>query len=424
MTAFEYDPTRLEFQLDPFPIFKTLRDEHPAYWNERLRFWVLTRWDDVWNAASDWETFASNPAHYGECEGEPTELMPRWMMDFGIFYLDPPRHDRMRSLLARTFTPRRVEALEPIVRRLSRQLLGQVAGKGSCELMREFAAPLATQVIGALLGVPEADRWQFRLWAEKIEQRHPSVSEEAAEREQREAVEAIRAYLAELVEQRRTRPTRDLLGALLEAEIDGERLTDEEVVGIGYQLMVAGNDTTASLIANGAVRLAEHPAQRQGLVDDPTGVRNAVEEMARYDAPTVQSPPRITTRPVRLHGREIPRAAPVVLAWMGANHDERQFPGAERFDVRRSMKRHLGFGHGLHFCVGASLARLEARVAFEELLRCAPAYELAGEPERWASSWLRVLGVVPIEFDAEHALASLGERTLGSRSLSGDADVQ
>jgi cytochrome P450 len=121
--------------------------------------------------------------------------------------------------------------------------------------------------------------------------------------------------------------------------------------------------------------------------------------MARYDAPTVQSPPRITTRPVELHGREIPKGSPVVLAWMGANHDERQFPDADRFDVRRRMKRHLGFGHGLHFCVGASLARVEARIAFEELLRFAPDYQLDGRPERWASTWLRVLGSVPIAFD-------------------------
>ena len=254
--SFEYDPTRIDFQRDPFPIFKTLRDEYPAYYNERLRFWVLTRWDDVWSAASDFATFASHPDHYGESEGEPTELMPRWMMDFGIFYLDPPRHDRMRNQLARTFTPRRVEALAPTVRTLARALLTRCAGEGACELMHDFAAPLATQVIGALLGVPEADRWQFRLWAEKIEQRDPATPVALAEREQREAVDAIHAYLADLVVEQRARPAEGLLSALLSGEVDGEPLRDEEVVGMGYQLMIAGNDTTASLIANGVVRLA------------------------------------------------------------------------------------------------------------------------------------------------------------------------
>lgn len=399
--SFEYDPTQPEFQRDPFPLFRQLRDEHPAYYNERLRFWVLTRWDDVWNAASDHETFASDPANFGSQDSaqEPTELMPRWMMDFGIFYLDPPHHDRMRNLLARTFTPRRVEALAPIVRGIARDLLADVAEAGRCELVHDYAAPLATQVIGALLGVPEEDRWQFRLWAEKIEQRDPATSVEVAEREQRDAVDAIRAYLTELVAKQRVQPGDGLLAALLEAEIDGDRLRDDEVVGMGYQLMIAGNDTTASLIANGAVRLAEHPDQQRALAEDSSGLRNAVEEMARYDSPTVQSPPRITTRPVTLHGRTIAKGQPVVLAWMGANHDERQFPDAGRFDVRREMKRHLGFGHGLHFCVGASLARLEARVAFEELLRFAPDFTLESEPQRWASVWLRVLGSVPIEFD-------------------------
>ena len=394
--SFEYDPTQIEFQLDPLPVFRTLRDAHPAYWNERLRFWALTRWDDVWNAASDWETFASDPDHYAETDSEPTELMPRWMMDFGIFYLDPPRHNRMRSLLAKTFTPRRIDSLEPTVRDLARRLLTDVRDAGRCELMHDYAAPLATQVIGALLGVPAAERWQFRLWAEKIEQRDPAISAEVAEREQRDAVADLATYLAELVATRRARPANDLLSALIAAEIDGDRLSDEEVVGMGYQLMVAGNDTTASLIANGAVRLAEQPEQQKLLVDDPSGIANAVEEMARYDAPTVQSPPRITTRSVELHGRVIPAGAPVVLSWMAANHDEREFREPERFDVQRSMKRHLGFGHGLHFCIGSSLARLEARIAFEELLRQAPGFELDGEPRRWASSWLRVLGAVPI----------------------------
>jgi len=397
--AFEYDPTEPGFQRDPLPVLRVLRDEHPAYYNDRLRFWALTRWEDVWNAASDFETFASDPAHYGALDDEPTELMPRWMMDFGIFYLDPPRHDRMRNLLARTFTPRRVEALAPTVRTLARELLARVGPRGRCELMCDFAAPLATQVIGALLGVPEADRWQFRLWAEKIEQRDPATPQEVAERDQRAAVDEIHAYLGEMVARQRREPGEGLLAALLAAEVDGDPLTDAEIVGMGYQLMVAGNDTTASLIANGAVRLAQHPGQRDALALDPSGIPNAIEEMARYDAPTVQSPPRITTRPVSLHGREIPAGEPVVLAWLAANHDERQFDEPERFDVSRSIKRHLGFGHGLHFCVGASLARLEARVAFEELLRVAPAYELDGEPQRWASTWLRVLGAVPIRFE-------------------------
>jgi len=262
-------------------------------------------------------------------------------------------------------------------------------------------------VVGALLGVPEEDRWQFRLWGEKIEQRDPSIPVDVAMQEQVAALAAIRAYLRGLIEHRRSRPRDDLLTALLQAEVDGERLDDEEIVSVCYQLMIAGNETTALLIANGAIRLAELPDQRGLLVVDPGLIPGAVEEMARYDSPTVQSPPRITTRAVELHGRRIPKGEPVVFIWMSADHDERQFPDPDRFDVRRTIERHLGFGFGLHYCVGAALARLESRIAFEELLRVAPDYELDGAPQRWASTWLRVIGQVPVAFDADRALAAL-----------------
>lgn len=407
MADFEYDPTVESFQVDPFPLFKTLRDDHPAYYNERLRFWALSRYDDVLSAASNWQLFGNSVSLYADSEEEPTELMPRWMMDFGLFYMDPPRHDRLRALVSRAFTPTRTAALEPVVRELARDLLRRIADKGSCEVVHDFAAPLATQVIGALLGVPMEDRWQFRLWAEKIEQRDPAIPVEVAEKEQLETVEAIRAYMRELVRERRSRPQDDLLSALIAAEVEGERLDDEQVVNMGYQLMIAGNDTTAALISNGALRLAENPDQRNELVANPSLMANAVEEMTRYDSPTVQSPPRITTREVEIHGRVIAKGEPVVLIWMAANHDERRYADPSRFDIHRKLGRHMGFGHGLHFCIGANLARLEGRVAFDELLRAMPDYALEGDALRWASIWLRPIGRLPIAFDADRAVSSL-----------------
>lgn len=403
MSDFEYDPTLPDFQQDPYPVLRRLRDEQPAYHNERLRFWALSRFDDVMAAAGDQALFASGLEHYPDPEGDPSELMPRWMMDFGLFYMDPPRHDLLRALVAKAFTPRRAAALEPVVRELARGLLAKVAAQGRCELVHDYAAPLATQVIGALLGVPEDDRWQFRLWAEKIEQRDPGVGVEQAAQEQQAAIEAIRVYLRALVERRRGAPEDDLLSGLIAAEVEGERLTDEQVVDLGYQLMIAGNDTTAALISNGALRLLEHPDQRRKLAENPALVPNAVEEMCRYDAPTVQSPPRLTTRDTLLHGRRIPKGSPVVLIWLSANHDERRFPEPERFDVTRQLGRHMGFGYGRHFCMGANLARLEGRIAFEELLRVAPDYALDGELERWASVWLRPIGSLPLAFDPDGA---------------------
>ncbi len=404
---FEYDPTAPDFQEDPHPLFRRLRDDFPAYHNESLRFWALSRYEDVRDAAADHATFANAVDHYPDPQGDPSELMPRWMMDFGLFYMDPPRHDHLRRLVSKTFTPSRVTRLEPVIRQLARGLLRNVAEQGRAEIVHDYAAPLATQVIGALLGVPEADRWQFRLWAEKIEQRDPDTPEDLAAKEQEETIEAIRTYMRSLVAERRARPQDDLLSALTLAEEGGARLADEQIVDLGYQLMIAGNDTTAAMISNGALRLAEFPDERSVLLDAPGWMPNAVEEMTRYDSPTVQSPPRITTREVERHGRVIPAGSAVVLIWMSANHDERQYPDPLRFDVRRKLGRHMGFGHGLHVCLGAHLARLEGRVAFEELLRAMPDYALDGEVRRWASTWLRPIGRLDVAFDGGFAANAL-----------------
>lgn len=409
MTEFEYDPTVPDFQKDPYSVFQLLRDESPAYYNPRLRFWALSRYADVRDAAADHATFANGIEHYPDSEGDPSELMPRWMMDFGLFYMDPPRHVHLRRLVSRTFTPGRVARLEPVIRDLARSLLRKVAADGRAEIVHDYAAPLATQVIGALLGVPEADRWQFRLWAEKIEQRDPAIPADVALKEQEETIAAIRAYLSELVAERRRSPQDDLLSGLVMAGEGGERLDDSQVIDLGYQLMIAGNDTTAALISNGTLRLAEFPDQRRILHQEPGWMPNAIEEMTRYDSPTVQSPPRITTRDVDLHGRRIPAGSAVVLIWMSANHDERQYPAPERFDVKRELGRHMGFGHGLHVCLGAHLARLEGRVAFEELLGAMPEYAIEGAGVRWASTWLRPIGQLEMTFDSGYAVERLAD---------------
>jgi cytochrome P450 len=393
---FVYDPTTVEFQDAPFEVFQALRDHHPVYRNEELRFWALTRFDDVWAAVHDHATFASDPANFAPEPVEPTALMAKAMMDFGIFYLDPPRHNRLRGLMSTAFTVRRVAALEPSVRRLTRALLDDLVDRGRCELVHDFAAPLSTTVIGELLGVPEDERWQFRLWAEQLEQRPPDVPADVAGAQAFAARDQIFEYLSGLVAERRRHPGDQLIDALIAAEVDGERLAEHELLSMCFQVMIAGNETTAILISNGAVRLAELPDQRRALVADPGLIPGAVEEMARYDSPTVQSPPRITTRDVTLHGTTIPAGHPVLLVWMAANHDEREFADPARFDVTRRIERHLGFGHGLHFCLGAALARLEARVAFEELLARIPDWELDGPPVRWASTWLRVIGALPV----------------------------
>ena len=189
------------------------------------------------------------------------------------------------------------------------------------------------------------------------------------------------------------------MSALVDAEIDGERLGDEEILGFCYQLIVAGNDTTASLIGNGVVLLAQHPEQRAALVADPTGIPAAVEEMLRFETPA-QALPRCAMTDIEMEGEKIPKGSRVLLVWAAANRDEREFPDPDRFDVARGASRHLALGHGIHFCLGASLARLEARVAFEELLGALPEYRLAAEPEWIVSRWARAHPEIPVEFQS------------------------
>ena len=399
MTQFVYDPTTVEFQENPLPLFKELRDRHPVYHNPDLRFWTLTRFADVWDAVHDHETFASDPGHYPDEPAEPTELMPKAFMDFGIFYMDPPRHNRLRSIMSRAFTVRRVSDLEPSVRRLANELIDGFIDTGHCEFVHDFAAPLSTTVIGELLGVPRDERWQFRLWAEKLEQRDPSITVEVAQKEQQDALAQIFEYLSGLVAARRKapqgRPDRR------DHRRRGRRRASRRTRDLEHVL--PDHDRGQRDHSHLDVERCRAP----GRAPRSSGrncwpIRGSLRAQSKrwrvFDSPTVQSPPRVTTRDVTLHGRTIPKGQPVVFVWMAADHDEREFASPERFDIHRRMDRHLGFGHGLHYCMGAPLARLEATSAFEEFHARIPEYHLDGPPVRWASTWLRVIGQVPLGF--------------------------
>ena len=383
LTTFVYDPTTAAFQTDMHEVYRELRDHHPAY-VDRNGTYVLSRFDDVWRAVHDWETFSSDHV------AEAAQQLP------SMIYMDPPRHAALRALVSRAFTPKRVADLEPRVRQVARQLLADVGDR--FDLAHEFAAPLPSIIMGELIGVPEQHRESFRQWTEAfIEVTGP---EDIAGR-----VENIYGLFGTLLEERRRRPGDDLMSALLAAEVDGTRLTDEELVGFCFLLLIAGNDTTTTLIGNGAELLARHPDQQAALVADPTRIASAVEEMVRIDSPT-QALPRTAMRDVELHGTVIPKGSRVMLLWGAANLDDREFPDPEQFDIGRNPKRHLGFGHGIHFCIGASLARLEARVAFEELLAHAPRFTLSSEPVRFVSNWARAWRVLPV--DAGPSMARAG----------------
>jgi cytochrome P450 len=384
MADFVYDPARPDFQDQAHAIYERLREEQPVYRHTDAGWFALSRFEDVRAAACDPATFSSEGTDISQ------GLLPM------IQALDPPRHDALRALVSKAFTPRRVESLEPRIREIARELIDGFAGRGEADLLADFARHLPSRVIGELLGVPPERREHLLHFTEAlVEARPPGPGEGGLERHP-----ALRIYrdFSELLAARRERRRDDLMSALLDAEIDGRRLSDDELLGFCFVLIVAGNDTTTNLIANGAVLLADHPDQRKLLAERPDLIPGAVEETLRFESPA-QALPRVARRAVVLHGRTIPEGALVRLVWAAANRDPREFADPERFDVTRQIPRHLAFGQGIHFCLGANLARLEARIAFEELLARLPEWRLRERP-RWRTSiWARAHDAVRVHFE-------------------------
>jgi len=380
-----YDPAHPDFAERAYSVYRTLRDEHPVYHDPEHGIWALSRFEDVRAAANDAIRFSSEGTSIGQ------GLLPM------IQQLDPPRHDALRALVNEAFTARRVAALEPRIREIARELLQAAAPAGRCDFLHEIAAQLPSRVIGELIGVPAERQAAFLEWTEALV--GVGSTRPDAEQVRGPAVQIYQEF-AKLLAERRLERRDDLMSALLDAEVEGEHLSEEELLGFCFVLIVAGNDTTTNLLANGAVLLARHPEQRALLAREPARIPNAVEEMLRYESPA-QALPRIATRDVMLHGVTIPAGAEVMLLWGAANHDEREFEDPERFDVTRRIRRHLAFGQGRHFCIGSHLARLEARVGFEELLARLPEYRLEAPP-RWLSSiWARAYRSVPIAFSPQ-----------------------
>jgi hypothetical protein len=372
---FAYDPSTSEFQDAIWDVYRIMRDEHPVYSDPDGGFFALSRFEDVSEAARDWETFSS-------VVPEANSLLPQ------MIFMDPPRHTSLRRLVSRAFTPRRVALVEPFVRETTRELTAGVAERGICEVQHEFAAVVPSLVIAKMIGVPSEHIGDFRAWT-------GSFIEISDSRDYAEAAANIYGLFADLLAQRRRAPADDLMTALLDAEVDGQRLSDEELLGFCLLLILAGNDTTSSLIGSGIALLARDADQRSLLLADPSLWPNAVEELNRVESPT-QALSRTATRDVTLHGVTIPAGSRVMLLWGAANHDEREFLDPERFDITRQFSRHLAFSHGIHFCLGANLARIEARAALEEWHARFPDYELDGETVRARSIWARAHSRIPV----------------------------
>jgi cytochrome P450 len=384
-TELTYDPYDPVIDLDPYDTWRRLRDEAPLYRNERLGFYALSRYDDVLEGLSDWRTYSSRrgtllelidplaPEADGDPEGAP------------MIFTDPPYHDLLRGLVSRSFTPRRVGALEQRVRDLCRE--GFDAAGNRFDYVEDVAGPIPAMVIGEMLGVPAEDQRQLGRWTDQLMHYDPELEtgdEILGMRQQNpvklEGASNLWRYLEAAVDERTAHPGEDMISSLITAEItleDGtrRRLSRTEVTSFFLLLFTAGSETTARLLGWSAVLLARHPDQRARLVEDRSLVPNAVEELLRYEAPSpIQA--RWVTRDVEVHGQVVPAGSKMALLNAAANRDERHFADPDAFDVGRSIDRHLSFGYGGHFCLGAALARLEGRVVLEETLDRFPTWEV------------------------------------------------
>ena len=387
---FRFDPYDPATQADPYPAYRALRDDAPVYHDERRGFWALSRFDDVLWAAHDPATFCSGQGI--ALEGQARSPFPN------LITMDDPRHAQLRRLVSRGFTARPIGANESRIRDLATEMIDRIvemAADGSpVDLVPTMTGPLPMTVVGDLIGVAASDREQFRAWADTIV--HQDVDRPETVEAGRAAAGAVVVSFAELIAVRRAEPMDDLVSALVAASVDGGRLTDDEILGFCFLLIVAGTETTTNLIGLGALALAAHPDQRARLVADPSLIPGAVEEMLRWGSP-VQGLARTTTRAIERHGMTIPEGTKVQLLYGSANRDEREFAEPDRFDVTRSVERHVAFGHGVHFCLGAALARLEAIVVFEELLRRVPDWRVDVEHVEWIhSSSVRGPATLPI----------------------------
>jgi len=365
-----YDPYDAGIDADPYPVWKRMRDQTPLYFNERHEFFALSRYEDVESGLLDWKTYRSGRGTVLEILKQNIDIPPG-----SILFEDPPLHDQHRSLLVRVFTPKKMSALEPLVRDYCARALDPLVGADGFDFVKDLGGPMPMRVIGYLLGIPETDQEAIR---ERLDA-GMRLDEGSADRTGDENFAFVEMF-AEYIDWRAKHPSDDLMTELLNAELQEEdgstrRLTREEVLTYVSLLAGAGNETTTRLIGWTGKVLGEHPDQRRQITEDRLLLTNAIEELLRYEAPSpVQA--RYVARDVTHHGQTVPEGSAMLLLNGSANRDERKFADADRFDIHRSIGRHLSLGYGLHHCLGAALARLEGRVALDEVLNRFPDWEV------------------------------------------------
>ena len=396
-----YDPRHPDVIADPAAIYRELREQDPVHWSPILKGRVLTRYDDVRLALTDPRfsadritPFADHVASSRDRIRELLELLGLWAV-----FLDPPRHTAVRRLMTAAFTSRAVDLLRPRVQAIVDHLLDAIVERGTTDLIRDLAYPLPASVIAHVLGVPLDRLDDLKRWSDELATFVGSAlaTPDKLERAQRGMVE-LASFFRELIAERRRQPRDDLLTALVAAEERGDLVSEDVLVANAILLLFAGHETTTNLIGNGLHWLLRHPGEYRRLRADAALVPTAVEEMLRYDGPSAAAV-RVATEPVTLAGTTIAPGERVFTLITAANRDPRQFPAPDRFDASRDPNRHLAFGHGIHFCLGAPLARLEGHVAIETILRRLPDLTLVDARGRWNDSLvLRGLVALPLVF--------------------------
>ncbi len=391
-----------QFKADPFPFFKHLRVNQPVYSTtlpDKTTVWLVTRYDDV-NALVKDERFVKN--RYNAMTAEQVRKQP-WVppmfrpLERNMLDLDQPDHTRLRQLVHKAFTPRLIEQMQTRVQTLADELLERVSGKGEMDLIKDYALPLPMTIITEILGVPSEDQDKFHKWSKVI----VSVNQFNSNWRIIPAVWHFNRYLRKFFKIRRADPKDDLITALIQAEEAGDKLSEDELFAMVFLLLVAGHETTVNLIGSGMLALLEHPDQMERLRGDPSLIKPAVEELLRYTSPVFMATERYAREDVSIQGVTIPRGKMALGVIGSANRDETVFDSPDTLDILRDPNKHLGFGLGIHYCLGAPLARLEAQIAINKLLGRMPDLRLKTSPDslQWRPSLiLRGLEALPVEF--------------------------
>lgn len=398
---------------DPYPLYTYLRDHEPVRWNSMFNCFMLSKYDDVNMAFSDHQRFSSDiwtsvpetlEAALGlQAEDEASRYLRQILpyLAYNLQGMDPPGHTRQRTLMQKTFTPRMIESFRPTVQKLVDELIEQHLAEGKMDLVTDLAYPLPSNVILDLLSIPRSGRPYIKASSEAINEfvatllfNGPAVWERLAG-----VFTEVNTYLKSLIAERREHPGDDLLTKMAQAEENGDMLSEDEIVIATNFLLFAGHETTANLIGVGTYHLLQNPEQMEQLRADPSKIPGAVEELLRYVSP-VHTLSRRTLQDVTIRGVTIPAASSVNLLVGAANRDSEKFPDPDKLDINRPPTRTLGFGYGIHYCLGAALARMEGQVAFETILRRLPNLRLEGETPMFRPNyWLRGLLALPVAFD-------------------------